>query len=83
MKDAEAQRFYNYLCMAYGQGPESLGDFVQAGGQQATGGSSTASREDLLPQGRAVRCPREYADFKLGYDTLIKPCLDRNSLRRS
>lgn len=82
VKSTEAQRFYNYLCIAYGKDQKAFGDFVQAGGQQASGGSSNAFRDDLLPQARAARCPREYADFKLGYDTFIKPCLDQQQLEK-
>ncbi len=29
VKSTEAQRFYNYLCIAYGSDPESFADFVQ------------------------------------------------------
>jgi hypothetical protein len=79
VKSPEAQRFYNYLCIAYGSNQKAFADFVQPSGQQSTGGSA-AKREDLLPQSRAVRCPREYADFKVGYDTFIKPCLDQTLL---
>jgi hypothetical protein len=81
VKSTEAQRFYNYLCIAYGKDQKAFGDFVQPSGQQ-TGGGGGAKREDLLPQARAVRCPGEYADFKLGYDTLIKPCLDQQNLEK-
>ena len=80
VKSTEAQRFYNYLCIAYGSDQKAFGDFVQAGGQQSSGGGGGPRREDLLPQARAVRCPGEYADFKLGYDTFIKPCLDQQML---
>ena len=79
VKSTEAQRFYNYLCIAYGSDQKAFSDFVQPSGQQ-TGGGGGPRREDLLPQARAVRCPGEYADFKLGYDTLIKPCLDQQRL---
>jgi putative metallopeptidase DUF4344 len=83
VKSTEAQRFYNYLCIAYGSDQKAFSDFAQAGGgQQSSGGSSGPRREDLLPQARAVRCPREYADFKLGYDTFIKPCLDQQKLEK-
>jgi hypothetical protein len=82
VKSTEAQRFYNYLCIAYGSDQKAFGDFVQPSGQQTGGGGGSAKREDLLPQARAVRCPREYADFKLGYDTLIKPCLDQQRLEK-
>lgn len=81
VKSTEAQRFYNYLCIAYGSDQKAFGDFVQPSGQQ-TGGGGGAKREDLLPQARAVRCRGEYADFKLGYDTLIKPCLDHQRLEK-
>jgi hypothetical protein len=81
VKSTESQRFYNYLCIAYGSDQKAFGDFVQPSGQQ-TGGGGGAKREDLLPQARAVRCPREYTDFKLGYDTLIKPCLDQQRLEK-
>jgi hypothetical protein len=82
VKSTEAQRFYNYLCIAYGKDQKAFGDFVQPSGQQTGGGGGGAKREDLLPQARAVRCPGEYADFKLGYDTFIKPCLDQQRLEK-
>jgi putative metallopeptidase DUF4344 len=82
VKSTEAQRFYNYLCIAYGKDQKAFGDFVQAGGQQSSGGGGGPRREDLLPQARAVRCPGEFADFKLGYDTFIKPCLDQQKLEK-
>jgi hypothetical protein len=81
VKSTEAQRFYNYLCIAYGSDQKAFSDFVQAGGSQQTSGS-VPRREDLLPQARAVRCPREYTVFKLGYDTYIKPCLDQKMLEK-
>jgi hypothetical protein len=80
VKSTEAQRFYNYLCIAYGKDQKAFGDFVQPSGQQAGGGG--VRRDDLLPQARAVRCRGEYTDFKLGYDTFIKPCLDQQKLEK-
>ena len=83
VESTEAQRFYNYLCIAYGSDQQAFGDFVQPSGQQTSGSSSSAaSRADLLPARRAVRCPSEYADFKFGYETLIKPCLDQDALKK-
>jgi hypothetical protein len=80
VKSTEAQRFYNYLCIAYGKDKKAFGDFVEPTSQST--GSGGVKREDLLPQRRAPWCPREYASFKFGYDRFIKPCLDQERLER-
>jgi len=81
VRSTEAQRFYNYLCIAYGSNQRAFADFAQPSGQQASG-TGGAGRDDLLPAARAARCQGEYADFKLGYDTFIKPCLDQQRLEQ-
>src|SRR5262249_24549932 len=37
MQSTEAQRFYNYLCIAYGGDPVTFKDFVEVSGQQVQG----------------------------------------------
>jgi Putative metallopeptidase len=59
----EQQRYYNYLCMAYGSNPDLFQDFV---------------RRTLLTVGRdrAQRCPYEYDKFKTAFENTIKPHVD-------
>jgi Putative metallopeptidase len=73
-KSPEAQRFYNYLCIAYGSDPETFADFVAPSGQL---GGGTKGRPDQLPQGRVPWCPKEYSVVRSGFDLFIKPCLDQ------
>jgi hypothetical protein len=80
VKSTEAQRFYNYLCIAYGKDQKAFADFAEPSAQQS--GAGGVRRDDKLPAARAARCRGEYADFKLGYDTLIKPCLDQQRLEK-
>jgi hypothetical protein len=55
-----AQRFYNVLCLVYGQDPEAHQDWVDEG---------------VLPGERAERCPEEYAQVSGGWDRLLEPYL--------
>jgi hypothetical protein len=78
VQSTELQRFYNYLCIAYGADPLTFKDFVQtSGGPSQASGSGGEARPDQLPQRRVPWCPREYNVFKQGFDIFIKPCLDQ------
>ncbi|MBO0756565.1 MAG: hypothetical protein J2P54_11930 [Bradyrhizobiaceae bacterium] len=57
-----AQRYFNLLCMAYGQDPDSFGDAVQRW---------------HLPQTRAKNCHYEYLRFQYAFNALINPYLDQ------
>jgi hypothetical protein len=90
VKGTEAQRFYNYLCVAYGGNPQAFKDFVAQDGARSSTGGASPSRIDLLPVRRAERCPREFKDLRSAFDATIRPhvnaallkeVLDRSWLR--
>ena len=85
VRGTEAQRFYNYLCVAYGGDQEAFKDFLlnDADTAKSSGGRTARSlqRADLLPSERAVRCPREYTDLKYAFDMTIMPHVDQNLLK--
>jgi hypothetical protein len=56
------QRFYNITCIVYGSDPESHGALV-------TG--------KVLPERRAVRCAKEYAQKNRAWETLLGPHIRR------
>ena len=60
-----AQRFFNYLCIAYGGHPEAFADFIKQG---------------LLPQERAVHCDREYKQVSRAFAKTILPFVDRDMM---
>jgi hypothetical protein len=72
----DVQRFYNYLCIAYGGDKRTFSDFVEG---QSKGGRS--QRVDLLPQHRAVQCAKEYNDLKWAFDSTIMPSVDQGLLQ--
>jgi hypothetical protein len=76
----EAQRFYNYLCIAYGGDPKAFADFVESGGPGARAGQPTKPRIDLLPQHRAERCKTEYYDLQYAFNQTIMPFVDQDAL---
>ena len=57
----ELQRFYNYLCLAYGGHPETFRDFVEQG---------------LLPAARAASCKREYEQVRRAFVKTLLPAID-------
>lgn len=77
VRSPEAQRFYNYLCIAYGSDPRTFRDFVK--GDVPSGGTR---RIDLLPERRADRCAREYGDFQWAFSSQILPHVDRALLSK-
>jgi hypothetical protein len=56
-----AQRYFNYLCMAYGDNPELYAGAVTLGG---------------LPKSRAERCAAEYEQIDFAFKKLITPYVD-------
>ncbi|MBL8207434.1 MAG: DUF4344 domain-containing metallopeptidase [Blastocatellia bacterium] len=52
------QRFFNIICMLYGQDPEAHKDLVN---------------EEVLPKARAQRCPSEYQRIEKAWGTLLSP----------
>lgn len=54
------QRFYNVLCLVYGQDPEAYAEWTKDG---------------TLPAERAERCPEEYAQTRASWQKLLQPYL--------
>lgn len=52
------QRFYNTVCLLYGQDPNAHKDLVN---------------EEVLPQARARRCPSEYQRIEKAWGALLSP----------
>jgi hypothetical protein len=63
----EGQRFYNYLCIAYGEDPGTFGDLV---------------RDTLLKTRRAARCADEYREIDYAFRQTILATLDPDRLRK-
>ena len=61
-----AQRYYNWLCIAYGSNPQFFGNFVLHG---------------KLPQERADDCDDEYEMLQRSFRKLILPYVDETMLR--
>jgi len=66
----EEQRFYNYLCVAFGSSPISF-NFVVA---------ADANEEPLLPLRRARRCSGEYEQIRQAFNLRIMPFVDADLL---
>jgi hypothetical protein len=77
VRGTEAQRFYNYLCIAFGFDKRTFADFA---GGQATSGAQR--RSDLLPSSRMFWCPKEYGDEQWAFDSLIMPHVDKDLLQK-
>jgi hypothetical protein len=57
----DAQRFYNYLCIAYGGDPVTFKDYVDKG---------------ILPPGRAQTCAAEYQQIYYAFGQTIAKYID-------
>jgi hypothetical protein len=66
----EEQRFYNYLCIAYGSSPISFKFLVASDGKGAP----------VLPSRRARRCHKEYQQIRQAFDLRIMPFVDADLL---
>jgi hypothetical protein len=60
------QRFYNFLCMAYGADPKTFADVVENG---------------ALPKKRAGNCSYEYETFSKAWHAEISPHIDQKMAR--
>lgn len=67
----DAQRFFNYLCIAYGGAPKSF-DFLVNPPKE--------DEEPMLPARRAERCPGEYEQVRMAFDLRIMPYVDPDVL---
>ncbi len=63
----DEQRFYNYLCVAYGENPQLFQDFID---------------KKLLPTERAVRCGHEYQVLRYAFVKTILPHIDMDLLAK-
>jgi hypothetical protein len=63
----DEQRFYNYLCLAYGAQPTTFQHFVDA---------------NVLPATRAANCAREYRQIQRAFETTIMPHVDRELMKK-
>lgn len=62
-----AQRYYTYLCMAYGQDPKNFSDVLDKG---------------RLPKNRAEQCEAEYYQIDYAFKKTITPYVDQNLVKR-
>ncbi|MEA2937611.1 MAG: hypothetical protein QOC56_1115 [Alphaproteobacteria bacterium] len=62
-----AQRFYNYLCIAYGSDPETFKDFFDKG---------------WIAKSRAERCPQEYEEVRLAFRKTLLPHIDQDLMKK-
>jgi len=62
----EAQRYYNYLCIAYGGSPITFNYLVTTSG----------GKGPILPIERSRRCPGEYRQVLKAFDMRIMPYVD-------
>ena len=66
----EAQRFYNYLCIALGGAPKSFKFLV----------NPKDKNEQLLPDRRAQRCQGEFEQVRMAFNLRIMPYVDPDIL---
>jgi hypothetical protein len=64
---APAQRFFNYMCLAYGGEPEGFREYVDRG---------------VLPKARADGCPREYQLVRRAFAKTIYPHIDVELMKK-
>ena len=58
----DEQRFYNYLCLAYGAQPATFQRFVDS---------------NILPSKRAANCGREYRQIQRAFEKTVMPHVDQ------
>ncbi len=63
----EAQRFYNYLCIAFGADPASFKFLID---------------QKMLPERRAQRCTNEFYALRLAFAKTVLPHVDQQLLKR-
>jgi hypothetical protein len=66
----EGQRFYNFLCIAYGGDELDFGGWTQA----------PKGKDPLLPKFRAVQCQHEYEQVRAAFNLRIMPYVDPDLL---
>lgn len=73
----EAQRFYNYLCIAYGGDPITFSFLKPRRGPSPGSGTNASPR---LSEYRAERCYSEYLQVRHAFDLRIMPYVDPDRL---
>jgi Putative metallopeptidase len=68
----DAQRFFNYLCIAVGGAPKTF-DFLV---------NPKENEEPIMPDRRAQRCPGEYEQVRMAFNLRIMPYVDPDILVR-
>jgi hypothetical protein len=68
----EAQRYYNYLCMAYGGDPVTF-EFLAAQPEDK-------KEEPIIPKDRAEQCRDEYTQIRSAFNLRIMPYVDPDLL---
>ena len=66
----DAQRFFNYLCIAIGGAPKSFEFLVDP----------KENEEPILPQQRAERCAKEYEQLRMAFNLRLMPHVDPDVL---
>jgi hypothetical protein len=64
---APAQRFFNYMCLAYGGEPDAFREYVDRG---------------VLPKARAEGCAREYQLVRRAFAKTIYPHIDQELMKK-
>jgi hypothetical protein len=65
--ETDEQRFYNYLCLAYGAQPATFQRFVD---------------NNILPAKRAANCGREYRQIQRAFMKTIMPHVDQEVMKK-
>jgi hypothetical protein len=65
--ETDEQRFYNYLCLAYGAQPATFQRFVDS---------------NILPAKRAVNCGREYRQIQRAFMKTVMPYVDQELMKK-
>jgi hypothetical protein len=69
-RSPDAQRFYNFLCIAYGGDSQDFGGWTEA----------KNGEDPLLPDFRAKQCAREYGQVRDAFSLRIMPYVDADLL---
>jgi hypothetical protein len=67
----QAQRFFNYVCMAYGSDPVRFGYLAEP---------EDKTKEPIIPQKRAARCASEFTQVRSAFNLRIMPFVDPDLL---
>jgi hypothetical protein len=70
LRSPEAQRYFNYLCIAYGGAPKTFEFLVKPDGD----------KKPILPEDRARRCAGEFAQVHQAFNLRIMPYVDPDLL---